>query len=324
MSTNVPAAKADLRRHILSQRQQLSTEDVRQASTEIVRAVAALPMYANAGTICSYLAIGNEVQTAALIISALYAGKIVALPRTIPASRALALHAISSLDGLAPGPYGILEPPADAPRIDPAEVDLFLVPGAVFDAAGHRIGYGAGYYDTMLAGSDGWRVALAYALQLAPVVPSDAHDVPMDLIVTEAGVIDCVQARVTTDHLRLRKMAFIGHHGAYAHEREHGIRLEVDLDLRLDLQLPGLTDMLETAVDYPRVYRLIQRIQSERECTLLESLAARIAQAILQEFPVVCAVTVAVRKFNPPVGGLLDAFEVEITRERLASRRRRG
>jgi len=311
-----PPAKADLRAAILAQRNELSPDDLYERSAVIARLVAELPIFSDAETICSFMAFGSEVRTAEIIRAALERGRRLALPRALMDERRLVLHQIEDLDRLRTGPFGILEPDPDAPIVDPAEVELFIVPGAVFDPTGNRIGYGAGFYDMMLVASDGWRVAVAFALQVAPRVPADEHDVPMDLIVTEQGVIDCARGQRGADHLRLRNMNFYGHHGAFPQEREHGIRFAVDVDLRIDLQLPGLTDNLATTVNYPAVYRLIQRIQSARQFTLFEAMAEHIADALLEEFPAVREVTVVARKFNPPVGGPMDAFEVEMTRSR--------
>jgi len=315
-SSNSLPTKVDLRAAILAQRNELSPADINEHSAVIARRVTALPIFTAARTICSFMAFGSEVRTAEIIHAALDAGKRLALPRALMDERRLVLHRIDDPDRLRPGPYGILEPAPDATIIDPAEVELFIVPGAVFDSTGNRIGYGAGFYDMLLVSSDGWRVAVAFALQVVPHVPADEHDMPMDLIVTEQGIIDCARGQQSTDHLRLRNMNFYGHHGAFPQEREHGIRFAVDVDLRIDLQLPGLTDNLATTVNYPAVYRLIQRIQSGRQFTLFEAMAEHIADALLDEFPAVQEVTVIARKFNPPVGGPMDAFEVEMTRAR--------
>ncbi len=324
MPVDLRPVKRELRAGALARREALAAEDAAGASAAIAETVRGLPIFTAAATISSYLGIGREVQTEGIIRAALSQGKPVALPRTVPAERRLALHRVDHLDDLRPGPYGIPEPAPETPEVDPAAVELFLVPGAVFDAAGNRIGYGAGYYDALLALSEGWRVALAYAFQCVPHVPAAEHDMPMDLIVTERGVVDCGQGQSAADHLRLRNMSFFGYHGAFPQERAQGIRFAVDLDLRLDLQVPGLTDDLAATVDYPAVYRLIQRLQHERQFALFEAMAEHIADAILREFTAVNQVTVTARKFNPPVGGVMDAFEVEITRSRPAWRRPYG
>lgn len=318
MSMNVKPFKAELRAAMRARRAQLTPDMVQDAGACITTAACDLPLFRAATVICSYLDAQNEAPTEAIILAALRQGKRVILPRTIKEEHRLALHEVTNLDGLIAGPFGIREPAADLPEIDSAEVELFFVPGLAFDAAGNRLGYGAGFYDSLLVMSEGWRVALAYGFQLVPRVPAIEHDMPMDLVVTELGTIDCGQGQLATDHLRLRNMTFYGHHGAFPQEREQGIRLAMDLDLRLDLQVPGLTDDLATTVNYPEVYRLIDTIQSGHEFSLFEALAEQVAAAVLAHFPTVAEVTVTARKFHPPVGGLLDAFEVEVTRTRPA------
>ncbi|HEY3417376.1 MAG TPA: 5-formyltetrahydrofolate cyclo-ligase [Armatimonadota bacterium] len=318
MSMNVKPFKAELRAALRARRRQLPPAAAQEASARITEAAGDLPLFRVATVICSYLTAQNEVDTEALIGLALAQGKRVILPRTILAEHRLALHEVTNLDDLLPGPYGIREPAPELPEIDPAEVELFFVPGLAFDAAGNRLGYGAGLYDSLLVMSEGWRVALAYGFQLLPRVPVVEHDMPMDIVITELGTVDCGQGQLATDHLRLRNMVFYGHHGAFPQERAQGIRLALDIDMRLDLQVPGLTDDLATTVNYPEVYRLIDLLQSGREFSLFEALAEQIAGAILAQFPTVAEVTVTARKFHPPVGGLLDAFEVEVTRSRPA------
>ena len=316
MAADIRSQKAALRAEALGRRNLLAPEAVSAWSAGITESLMALPLFTAAETIAGYMAIRNEVLTRDLLQAALAQGKRVALPRTIPRERRLALHEVATLHDLVAGPYGILEPAATLPEISPAEVQLFLVPGLAVDAAGNRLGYGAGYYDRVLAGSRGWRVALAYISQLALHIPAALHDLRMDLIATEAGMIDCRQGQAASDHLRLRNMTFYGHHGAFPQEREAGIRLAIDADLRLDLQIPGLSDDLAGTVNYPQVYQLIERIQTAHEFALFEALVEHIAGAILRAFPQVCEVTLTARKFHPPVGGLLDAFEVEISRSR--------
>ena len=316
MPLTLQIQKTDLRAEMLARREGLSAAEMHAHGAAIADAVQQLPIYAGASTVAGYMAFGAEVPTEAIMRAALAAGKRVVLPRTVPVERRLALHAVDDLNALIPGAFGIREPSASLPEVPPSDVELFLIPGAVFDAAGNRIGYGKGYYDTLLVLSEGWRVALAYALQLVPHAPSTDHDMPMDLIVTEQGIIDCNQGQRAGDHLRLRNIVFYGHHGAFPHEREQGIRLAMDVDMRLDLQLPGCTDDLTTTVNYPAVYQLIQQIQSGRQFSLFETMVEHVATAILRQFPLVAEVTVTARKFNPPVGGLLDAFEVEVVRSR--------
>lgn len=115
------------------------------------------------------------------------------------------------------------------------------------------------------------------------------------------------------DRLRLKNMVFYGYHGVFDAERELGQRYEVDLDLWMDLRGIGLQDDLDAAVNYVDVYAIVKEIVEEREFNLMEALAETIAGEVLSAFSV-DAVTVSVRKPQPPAGGLMDSMEVEIHR----------
>lgn len=111
----------------------------------------------------------------------------------------------------------------------------------------------------------------------------------------------------------LNNMVFYGYHGAYAAEREIGQRIEVDLELWMDLREAGLRDDLDYSMNYAEVYTMVKVIVEEHEYKLMEGLAEAIAGEILEASPAE-TVCVRVRKPQPPVGGIMDAFEVEITR----------
>jgi dihydroneopterin aldolase len=117
------------------------------------------------------------------------------------------------------------------------------------------------------------------------------------------------------DVIRLRRMVFYAYHGQTAAERETGRRFEVDLELRLDLSTPVLTDDLSDTVDYSRLYKVVKRIVEGDGRKLLETLAGAIANAVLSGFAVE-EVTVRVRKAMPPLPGTVDFVEVELTRGR--------
>jgi 5-formyltetrahydrofolate cyclo-ligase len=109
--------------------------------------------------------------------------------------RPLALRAWAFGEPLVKGQWGIREPPPEAAEVDP---DIALVPLAAFDRTGHRIGYGAGYYDLTLTGLRARKpiiaVGLAYAAQEIAAVPATARDARLDLVLTEREVIDCRKA----------------------------------------------------------------------------------------------------------------------------------
>lgn len=119
--------------------------------------------------------------------------KVVALPRVVPGTRAMRWFSVDSLEGLERSPFGVEEPPADAAReVFPAVLPLALalVPGLAFDAAGFRLGYGGGFYDTFLADFPGTTVGLCRTCQLSAVpLPRGPYDLPVGLVVTEGGDI---------------------------------------------------------------------------------------------------------------------------------------
>ena len=185
MQTEYQRSKQALRVDMLAKRNIMSSEQVLAAGAAIAERVLASAVYLSAHTVCSYLAIGNEVPTAPILLAAFAAGKRVILPRTHFAPNRLSLHEIFDLTSLHTRRYGILEPSPDAPLVRPEDIDLFLIPGSAFDLDGNRLGYGAGFYDMVLARNHGCRMALAYDWQVLPQIPNSAHDVPMDLLVTE-------------------------------------------------------------------------------------------------------------------------------------------
>jgi 5-formyltetrahydrofolate cyclo-ligase len=92
---------------------------------------------------------------------------------------------------LASGQWGIREPMAEAPEVAP---DILIVPLAAFDRVGHRIGYGAGYYDMTInalrAKKKITAIGIAFAAQEIPQVPATERDARLDLVLTEREVID--------------------------------------------------------------------------------------------------------------------------------------
>ena len=190
------SAKAALREAMLERRRALDAEAHRELSAAIGERLRGDERYRDARVLHSYIdARDNEVATRDLVQVALHEGRRVVCPRALPGGR-LEHYEIGSLQDLEPGRFGLLEPPPDSARaVDPSAIDLVLVPGIVFDREGFRAGFGGGYYDRFLAAIDAPSIGLAFALQLVDRVPREAHDVPVDAIVTEHEVIDCRAVR---------------------------------------------------------------------------------------------------------------------------------
>jgi dihydroneopterin aldolase len=117
-----------------------------------------------------------------------------------------------------------------------------------------------------------------------------------------------------TDKILLHNMIFYGYHGAYEHEQQHGQRFHLDVELKCDLTKPSQSDDLSDAIDYTRVYADIKHAVENLRFNLLEALAGRIANTLLQHYPIT-QVTVRIRKPACPLPGALDYAQVEIIRE---------
>lgn len=185
--------KNDLRLLLFDQRAGLTAAEVAKRSILIVKRLTGLPVFCAARTVMAYVAHRNEVETAQVIREALTQGKRVVLPVTLTREKALSARQIAKFpEDLVPGAYGIPEPKAFCPEVDPAELDLVLVPGIAFDLRGYRLGYGGGYYDRFLPRlrEDAVTVGLAYDFQVVPTVYPSPYDQPVKLVVTEERVIE--------------------------------------------------------------------------------------------------------------------------------------
>jgi 5-formyltetrahydrofolate cyclo-ligase len=182
-------SKGDLRTAALSRRDGMSDEDRAAAAAAI--AARGLPVELKPGAVVAgYSPIRNEIDPFPLMQTLAAKGARLALPVVPARGKSLIFRAWSRNDRLMLGPLGILEPSPAAAELVP---DIVLVPLAAFDRAGHRIGYGAGHYDFTLAHLHRRRtlaIGLAFAAQQIPAVPAAAHDVMLDLVLTENETID--------------------------------------------------------------------------------------------------------------------------------------
>jgi 5-formyltetrahydrofolate cyclo-ligase len=183
--------KARLRREALARRDALPPE-LRQRAAESV-AARSLPVDVPPGVMVSgFSPIGSEINPLALMRHLAEGGARLALPVVMGRGRPLVFRAWAWGEPLGKGQWGIREPRPDAPEVEP---DILLVPLAAFDRVGHRIGYGAGYYDLTLmalrAAKPVVAVGLAYAAQEIATVPATERDARLDLVLTEREVIDC-------------------------------------------------------------------------------------------------------------------------------------
>ncbi|HWQ88754.1 MAG TPA: 5-formyltetrahydrofolate cyclo-ligase [Desulfitobacteriaceae bacterium] len=182
--------KKILRQKVLAARASLGEPARAAKSLLIQQKVQALAEYQAAGTVMLFMNFRDEAETTGLAEDVLARGKRLVLP--FCASGDIMIPAlVQDLGGLVPGKWGIREPRREGlVKAEAAEIDFVLVPGAAFDLSGNRLGYGAGYYDRFLEllSPAVPRVAIAFACQLVPEVPVEAHDKKMSCLITEDEV----------------------------------------------------------------------------------------------------------------------------------------
>ena len=174
--------KADLRRQIQQIKRQFTPQQLEELSLLVISSLR--PLLAEAQTIMAYYSLPDEVNTHALIDELVAEGKTVLLPKVTGADT-MELHRYTGRADLQEGAYHILEPVGE-PFTDLSAIDLILVPGLAFDAAGHRLGRGRGYYDRFLHSKNRpycVKIGVCFDFQKVDEVPVDAHDIAMDKVV---------------------------------------------------------------------------------------------------------------------------------------------
>ena len=179
--------KARARLQAAAVRRKLDPGWIASASRAIARRLGDLPAFRSARTFSCYLALPREVQTGELIAEAQAAGRTVCVPAFRRELDGYALARLAPGADLKRGAFGV-EEPAEPAWTDPADVDLMIVPCVAFDPYGRRLGHGGGHFDRLLSRFRGPKIALAFEAQRLAAVPSEAHDVDLDLIVTERAV----------------------------------------------------------------------------------------------------------------------------------------
>ncbi|NJM08545.1 5-formyltetrahydrofolate cyclo-ligase [Candidatus Gracilibacteria bacterium] len=164
--------------------------DRAERSARICLRAAALPAVRVAHVVHCYLPIRTEVDTLPLLGGLLDDGRRIIVPVLRANSVEMDHSYLPALDSTALG-RGLFGTPAPRTILTAAinDWDIVLVPLLAFDRRGHRLGYGKGYYDRLLARSTKPAYGLAFAAQEVPHIPAESHDCPLDGIITENEVI---------------------------------------------------------------------------------------------------------------------------------------
>ncbi len=185
LSSPLAAEKEILRRQALARRAAISGIERIEHSLALTGYMDALQLPAGA-TVAGFWPIRDEIDPRPLMDGLRRAGHSLCLP--VVAQPHLVFRKLDREGDLVPAGFGTMGPGPEAETLRP---DVLLMPLAAFDGAGNRIGYGKGHYDTAIAAleTDGpiLCIGLAFAAQEVDRVPAEAHDKPLDGILTEAG-----------------------------------------------------------------------------------------------------------------------------------------
>lgn len=188
--------KTEIRAAMRLWRASLDDAWLADASAAIAARLIGLDAYRSATTVCLFAALAQEVRLDGVLAECRRQGQRVLLPAYRAAERVYGFKEWADGRPLIPGHWGV--PEADTDRFATLQGEvLMVVPGLAFDAAGGRIGYGAGYYDRLLGlASEGGKVTAAgvcFDEQVRADLPQDEWDRPVDFVVTERRALDCRQ-----------------------------------------------------------------------------------------------------------------------------------
>ena len=192
MTTAGAAAKEDLRQAALRRRQKLAPAARAKFAARLADEGLRLAKAFSARRVSAFFPLPDEPDARPLLAALAEAGFLTLLPVTTPLGAALVFRAWRPGEPTKLGKMKIAEPQESAKAFDP---DLLFVPLACFDRRGHRIGYGAGYYDRTLralrAKGPAIAVGVAFGVSECAAAPFAAHDERLDFVLTDNELIDC-------------------------------------------------------------------------------------------------------------------------------------
>lgn len=186
--------KEELRKEILNKRSKISDNKVSSWSEKIRDKFLEIPQLVKAKKIMAYASMRKEIESYELLEDLLEQDYLLYLPYTRKNVTDLGVAQISDLDkDLKSGVFGVMEPITKIRSQEvPSDLDIIIVPGACYTAAGYRIGYGGGYYDSFLSkhAGEALKVGFCYDCLILDSIPVEEHDVPVDLIITDKRIIN--------------------------------------------------------------------------------------------------------------------------------------
>ncbi len=182
--------KCELRRINKEKRQSLSDDEIKEKSKKASQFFLESDIYKKAKTIMLYYPLGNETDTSYIFECAVKDKKTIVYP--ITDMKTNDLTAVIADDGTSflKGGYSVFEPNSDK-VIDKNTIDVVIVPGIAFDKKGYRVGFGKGCYDRFLKDVSAFKIGFCYRFQIADLILFEEHDICMDYLISEDGLIGC-------------------------------------------------------------------------------------------------------------------------------------
>lgn len=168
----------------------ITKQEFKEMGVAMLEELRSLPEYQNAKTVFCFVGCTNsEPDTLPILKQVVADHKQLCVPKIVDEHH-LSIVAIPDFSCLMPSSFGIQEPLAGRP-ISPEKVDLALLPCLAADESGHRLGHGYGYYDNFMAQYQGKSIILCPSAVLGKEVPTEPHDLPGNMVLTENSVICC-------------------------------------------------------------------------------------------------------------------------------------
>lgn len=179
--------KNTLRQNFILKRNNLTKNEIKQASDIIFNSVSKTDEFFRCSNILLYASYNSEVITYEFLNFALTAHKNVYFPKCYENYR-MKFFKVTSFDDLRKGMYGIYEPYANSGEYINSDDSLCIVPGVCFDKRGYRLGYGKGYYDRFLYDFKGKTIGVAMEKFVVDVLPVFSTDIKMNTIITDKNI----------------------------------------------------------------------------------------------------------------------------------------
>jgi 5-formyltetrahydrofolate cyclo-ligase len=183
--------KAQLRRTLLNRLYALPSEQRSEKSRKACQNLVSIEPFQNASTVMMFVSLPQEVDTSEAILHAWQLGKVVAVPKISWEQRHMIPVQINSLEtGFSTNAFGLRNPIAGVP-VPFEDIDLVVTPALGFDRKGNRLGRGGSFYDRFFANDQlrAVKCGFGFAEQVMDSIPVAEHDLPVDMLVTDEGII---------------------------------------------------------------------------------------------------------------------------------------